>query len=284
MKYIVISPVKDEARNIERTLQSMVQQTLKPLVWVVVDDGSSDQTPELVKKYADTNDFVKLLKNERRSARQTGIAEVLAFNAGLEQVKQLDYDCVVKLDGDLSFEADYFEKLLARFKDNPKLGIASGVYLEEHGNGWKEISMPSYHASGASKVVRIKCWEDIGGFIAMRGWDTVDEIRAMARGWETTHFHELKMKHWKPEGVGMGMLRTCYMHGEIYYRTGGGKRFFVLKVINRLRSRPFILGGLAMFWGYLRTMLKRRELLVSKEEARCYRALLNRRLAGKVAK
>lgn len=284
MKYVVISPVKDEARHLERTLQSMAAQTVKPVLWVVADDGSSDASPDLVQTYAAANSFIKLVRNEKRSPRQTGIAEVLAFNQGLQHVKDVEYDCIVKLDGDLSFEPDYFERLLKEFERNPKLGIASGVYLEDRGAGWMEVSMPSYHACGASKMVRRKCWEDIEGFIAMRGWDTVDEIRAMARGWETTHFADAKLKHWKPEGVGMGMLKTCYMHGEIYYRTGGGMMFFALKVLNRLRHAPILTGGLAMFWGYLHALLKRRESLVSAEEARCYKKLLNDRLFGRLNK
>ena len=89
--------------------------------------------------------------------------------------------------------------------------------------------MPHYHAAGASKAVRRECFENIGGFITQRGWDTVDEIRARSRGWETTHFADLKMKHWKPEGTGMGLLRTSCMHGEIYYRTGGSRPVLYLK-------------------------------------------------------
>ena len=260
----------------------MVAQTAKPEVWVIVDDGSKDRTPEIIRRYAAGNSFIKLVENGRRSARQTGIAEVLAFNRGLEEVKNLDYDCVVKLDGDLSFEPGYFAGLVAHFAANPKLGIASGVYLEPDGADWKEISMPPYHAAGASKMVRRKCFKEIDGFIPQRGWDTVDEIRAVARGWETTHFPELRMKHWKPEGTGMGLLRTSYMHGEIYYRTCGSKLFLILKTLRRLAGRPFVCGGLAMIWGYLHAMIKRSEPLVNETEGRCYRALLNGRLAGKL--
>lgn len=281
MNYVVISPIKDEERHVEKTLQSMARQTVKPICWFIVDDGSSDQTPAIIQRYADQHSFIKLIRSAKRSARQTGIAEVLAFNAGYEMARQLDYDCVVKLDGDLNFEADYFERLLAKFQANPKLGIASGVYLEIHNGKEIEISMPFYHAAGASKVIRKQCFEAINGFVSQRGWDTVDEIKAMARGWETTHFTELKMQHLKPEGTGMGLLRTCFMHGEIYYRTRGGLLFFCIKVLHRLIYRPYLSGGAAMFWGYVNATLRRKERLVDEAEGRCYRALLNARLLGK---
>ena len=138
--------------------------------------------------------------------------------------------------------------------------------------------MPSYHAAGASKVIRKKCFEEIGGFIEQRGWDTVDEIRAIARGWHTCHFPKLQMKHWKPEGTGMGLLRTSYMHGEIYYRTGGSIFFFAMKTLRRLIDRPLFVGGMSMLWGYLHAFLRRRELLVTPDEGRCYRRLLTHRL------
>ncbi len=142
--------------------------------------------------------------------------------------------------------------------------------------------MPTYHAAGASKMVRRECFDAIGGFIPERGWDTVDEIRAMTIGWQTMHFPELTMKHWKPEGVGMGYLSTSYMHGEIYYRTGGGLCFPCAQGAKFASShRPIITGGLALFCGYLHSMLRRAQKLVTPDEARCYRALLNRRLLTK---
>lgn len=283
-RYLIISPVKDEGRYIEATLQSVTKQTHKPVRWIIVDDGSTDQTPDIIKRYAAKNDFINYVRNDRKSGRQTGVAEVVAFNIGLGLARDCSYDFIVKLDGDLNFEPDYFERLLGHFLRDPRLGIASGVYLELKEGEWREIEMPFYHAAGASKVLRKECFAEIDGFITQRGWDTVDEIRAMARGWGTTHFPELKMQHLKAEGTGMGLLKTCFMHGEIYYRTGGGFIFFVFKVINRLRYQPFLLGGAHMLWGYIKCALFRKPLLVTREEARCYRAALLNRVKSKLAR
>ena len=108
------------------------------------------------------------------------------------------------------------------------------------------------------------------------------QIQAIARGWRTAHFPELIMKHWKPEGSGIGSLRTNYMHGEVYYLTGGGPLFFVLKALHRAAQRPYLMGAIALVLGYLRTMVSGRPQIVSREEARCYRSLLNRRIISKL--
>ena len=260
----------------------MVRQSLKPVRWIIVDDGSSDRTAEIVEGYAREHSYIQLLRLAGGQARQPGARVVRAFNRGYEAVQSIDYEFIVKLDCDLSFEPEYFERLSEKFLADPKLAIASGVYLEApDGVTWREVAMPPYHAAGASKVIRRTCFEQIGGFVPARGWDTVDEIRAMARGWRTGHFRELKMWHWKPEGSGIGSMRTSVMHGEIFYRTGGSKMFFLMKVLHRLGRRPFLVGGLALFWGYLRSMVSHEERLVTVEEARCYRAVLKARLTGK---
>ena len=127
-------------------------------------------------------------------------------------------------------------------------------------------------------MVRRECFEAIGGFLAQRGWDTADEIQAMERGWTTTHFPLLKMKHWKPEGTGMGRVRTCCMHGEIYYRTRGGPFTFLLKALKRLKEPPMIFGSLAMCFGYFRAGIKRMPALVTQSEGVRYRKLLRARI------
>lgn len=278
-RYIIISPVKDEERYVELTLRSVICQTLKPVLWVIVDDGSKDSTPKIIQRYLSSHPFIRLVSNPHAGIRQPGSAVVRAFQCGYETIGEIDYDFIVKLDCDLSFEQHYFEHLLERFMEDPRLGIASGVYMEvgEDG-GWKEVVMPHYHAAGACKVLRKKCFEEIGGFIVAAGWDTVDEIRAISVGWKTGHFFELQMKHHKSEGSGIGTIRTSVMHGEIYYLTGGGKIFFLLKVLHRLGKKPYVVGALALAWGYMKSLWNRKAPLVTQREAMCYQNLLSERL------
>jgi glycosyltransferase involved in cell wall biosynthesis len=246
---------------------------------VIVDDGSSDDTPLIITRYAQRHPWITLLPLRRNGPRQPGSGVIRAFNAGRQLLDSAEYEFIVKLDCDLEFPPHYFADLLQCFRDDPRLGIASGVYVEQQRRGWVEVIMPDYHAAGCSKVVRRQCFEDIGGFVPLPGWDTVDEIRAQTRGWHTRHFRTLRIAHLKPEGSGVGMARTNVMLGAIYHGTGGGLAFFGAKVLRQtLVGRPFVLGGLAMLAGYLRAHLARSRRLVTVAEAEHYRRLLNQRL------
>jgi glycosyltransferase involved in cell wall biosynthesis len=278
-RYVIITPVRDEKRYVRHTINSVLSQSVHPVEWIIVDDGSSDGTGRILDKYAGEIDWIKVVHRTNQGFRAPGGKVVAAFYAGYDVLIDSRWDFIVKLDCDLSFEPDYFERLLGKFKQDEQLGIASGVYLEQNGTGlWKEIEMPSYHAAGACKVIRRRCFEEIRGFVAKAGWDTVDEIRAMSRGWRTGHFRDLQMKHHKVEGSGVGINRTSMMHGEIYFLTGGSKLFFLLKIIHRIGTKPYLLNALALSWGYLRAVLNRRERLVTPEEVKCYQALLHKRL------
>ena len=283
MSYVVITPVRNEAEHLARTIESMTGQTVLPALWVIVNDGSTDNTKEIAAAAAAQHPWIRVVHRPDRGFRKPGGGVIGAFYAGLDLCKNLSWDYVVKFDGDLTFGNNYFERLLAHFSSDPKLGIASGVYWESpDGFTWSEIEMPAYHAAGASKMIRRSCWEQIGGFVTAQGWDTVDEIRAMTRGWRTGHFRELRMRHWRREGTGIGLARTKAMQGEIYYLTGGGGLFFFLKVLHQMKSAPIFVGAIAMFWGYFRAAVSLRERLVTEAEAKCYRSLLNGRLFGKL--
>jgi poly-beta-1,6-N-acetyl-D-glucosamine synthase len=283
-RYVVISPVKDEERYIRTTLESIIGQTVRPLHWVIVDDGSSDRTPEIVEEYRQQHPWITLVRLARRSTRLIGFAEVVAFDAGRQMLPSDNYDFIVKLDGDLRIPATYFERLLERFEQAPQLGIASGMYQEKHGEMWRVVSMPSYHAAGACKVVRAKCFSEIRGFVFARGWDTVDEIRAQTLGWETCHFPDLVFDHLRSEGAARGSLFTGRLHGEVYYMTGGSWSFFLLKVLHRMVvGRPPVLEGVMLAAGFLKPWLLRRPRLVSAREAGFYRRALMNRMRSSVA-
>ncbi len=278
-RYLIVSPVKDEVRHVERTLQSVTRQTTLPVRWIIVDDGSTDGTSAILARHAQAHPWIQVVSREQTGPRQPGSAVMNAFYHGLAQADGASYDYLVKLDCDVELEPDYFEALLLRFEREPKLGIASGVYLEEGSRGWSAVCMPGYHAAGASKFMRARCFDEIGGFVRERGWDTVDEVRAQVKGWTTKHFAELRFRHLKPEGSGIGSMRTHVMHGDVYYLTGGGVLFLLLKAAHRMATgTPRVVGGMAMLYGYLRSWVSGRRRLVDADEARHYRRLLNRRL------
>jgi biofilm PGA synthesis N-glycosyltransferase PgaC len=283
--YVIISPVRDEEIYLERTITTVLRQTIRPRRWVIVDDGSRDQTPQMLQRYAEGHDWITVLRIERSGERQLGISEIQAFAAGYKLIEDMPLDFVVKLDCDVELPLDYFERLLSRFDQDEALGIASGSYLETEGDTWIAVPMPEYHAAGASKVMRAECFRQIGGFVPHRGWDTIDEIRADMAGWKTCHFPDIAFRHLRTEGAAAGPLETNRMHGQIYYLTGGNSLFLLLKVLHRCwHGRPFILGGLMMLVGFLWPLLSGAPRAVTDEEARSYRRILNRRLAERMSK
>ena len=280
--YVIVTPVKDEERYVDLTLRSVTSQTVLPALWLIVDDGSTDRTAEIVQRYAQQHSFIRLVHHPKAGVRGPGSPVIRAFEYGRALIGDIAYDFIVKLDCDLSFAPDYFEHLLTRFERVPRLGIASGVYLETDARGqWTQVEMPGYHAFGASKVIRRRCFEEIGGFPTAPGWDTVDEIRALDRGWATGHFTDLQVKHHKREGSGVGLLKTSKIHGEIYYATGGDPLFFLFKTLHRVTARPYFTSAAALAYGYLSAVVNRKPVLVTPSEARAYRRLLRQRLFGR---
>jgi glycosyltransferase involved in cell wall biosynthesis len=250
-----------------------------------VDDGSLDGTPEILRRHAERCDWIQILRIERREERASWAGGIYAFLEGYKLISAEDFDFIVNLDCDLELPEDYFERLIKEFQSDPSLGIASGLHLENGPDGWRPIVLPPYHAAGASKMLRRKCYNDIGGFVPSRGWDTVDEIRAQYAGWKTKHFPEVQFRHLKEEGTEIGSLRTQVLHGEVYFLSGGGIVFFLFKVLDRaVRQKPVLFAGLAMVWGYLRCWASGRKRLVGKAEARFYRRMLNQRLRAVAAK
>ncbi len=283
--YVVITPVRNEEKYVGKTIESMVNQTILPKEWIIVDDGSTDQTPLIIDEAARKHPWIRTVHRPNRGFRKSGGGVIEAFYDGYNALSFHDWEFIVKLDADISFASHYFESLLKRFVDDKRLGIASGIYLEMENDGVsRPVQMPPYHAAGACKVIRRKCFEDINGFVVASGWDTVDEIRAMARGWITRHFLDLPIMHHKPEGSGIGMIRTSVMHGRIYYRTGGGVLFFALKVLRRIGTKPYMLNAIALLLGHMMALIRRETLLVTEFESRYYRNLLRNRLKRQLRK
>src|SRR5438046_8085971 len=163
-QYIVISPVKDEERHVETTIRAVMNQTLRPALWVIVDDGSQDKTPEIVGRYASQLQWIRLLRLDRDTQRNLGWAEIRAFAVGYELLAGEEFDLVVKLDGDVDLPPDYFAHLIAEFHKDEKLGISSAECSEGRGTGWYSSSGHAYHAVGASTMVRAQRFKGIGGF------------------------------------------------------------------------------------------------------------------------
>jgi glycosyltransferase involved in cell wall biosynthesis len=255
-KYVVITPVRDEERYIEKTILSMAAQTVRPLEWIIVDDGSTDATGAIADRYAQQHSWIKVLHRANRGFRKAGGGVVEAFYEGLRLISRSDWDFLVKFDGDLSFDPRYFEKCFKYFAEEPSLGIGGGdVYHDIDGTLVLERN-PQFHIRGATKIYRKPCWEAIGGLIQAPGWDTLDEVKANMLGWKTRCFPDLKLVHHKFTGSADGTWGNWVKNGRGSYISGYHPAFMVVKCLKRALERPLFIGGLGLFYGFVSSYFK----------------------------
>ncbi|MFW5886944.1 MAG: glycosyltransferase family 2 protein, partial [Bacteroidota bacterium] len=255
--YIIISPVRNEEEYIEKTICSVINQTIKPLEWIIVNDGSTDKTPTIIQKYSKDHNWIKTI-NREKGQHEPGTGVVKAFYNGLEHVTRKNYDYLVKLDGDLSFEPDYFETLLERFASDPALGIASGKTYIPGKKGFILDPCPNNHVRGPAKMYRETCFNDIGGIPVVLGWDTIDENKAQMKGWKTKSFDDLKIMHYKPIGYKQkNTIKKELIAGERQYFLGYHPIFALAKGVAKTTKKPYIIGGMLNITGYMIAALKK---------------------------
>ncbi len=254
-RYAIISPCRDEAEFLQTTIDAIAAQTTPPTLWLVVDDGSTDATPEILARAAERLPFLRVLRRQDRGARAVGPGVVEAFYAGLETIDLDDYDYVCKLDGDLDLPPRYFERAFERFEADPWLGNLSGkVFLREHGKLIAE-RVGDENAVGMIKLYRVACFRDIGGFVRQVSWDGIDGHMCRMRGWiassvhdEEMNFVHLRLMGSSQDSIWAGRLRW----GRGKYFMGSAPYYVAAVAAYRMIERPFILGGLCIFWGYVR--------------------------------
>ena len=255
-KYVVISPVRDEEAYLRFTIESMLSQTVRPAEWVIVNDGSSDNSASIIDEYAGQYSWIHAIHRQNRGFRKSGGGVVEAFNDGYRVLHTSDWDFIVKLDGDLTFASDYFERCLDYFQRDARLGIGGGVicYIE---NGSKRFEpCPDFHVRGATKIYRRNCWDAIGGFWPAPGWDTMDEVKANMLGWGTRSFPELHLQHHRHTGTAEGIWNGLVKNGRANYVCGYHPLFMLAKCLRRLPHRPYLVGSLALFYGFVSGYLK----------------------------
>jgi glycosyltransferase involved in cell wall biosynthesis len=288
LQYALISPARNEEAFIELTLKSMIAQTHKPVKWVIVSDGSTDRTEEIVKKYAAEHDWIQLLCMPQRKERHFG-GKVTCFNAGWACLKDMQYDVIGNLDSDLSFEPDYFEFLLGKLECNPKLGLVGTPFRE--GNASYDFRFSSTdHVSGACQLFRRECFEAIGGYIPVKGGgiDVIAVLTARMRGWQTRTFPEKFIEHHRIMGSAKhNPVMSGLKLGQKDYMLGRHPLWQLFRSVYQLSRRPVIIGGVTLFAGYMWAMIRGLERPVSKElvefQRREQMARLKRFLTGKRA-
>lgn len=250
--YVLITPARNEAAFIEQTIRSVVRQTVLPLKWVIVSDGSTDGTDDIVKRYAAEHRWIELLRMPEHRDRNFA-AKVTCFNAGSEALKGMRYDIIGNLDADISFERDYFEYLLEKFKVDPNLGVAGTPFVEgDFQYDYRFVDIQ--HVSGACQLFKRECFEDIGGYQSIKsgGIDWVAVTTARMQGWETRTFADRTCTHHRKIGTGKSELITSrFRFGKQDYYLGGHPLWEVFRCIYQMKQKPYIVGGMSMLLGYV---------------------------------
>lgn len=262
-KYVIITPARNEDAYIEKTIEAVTAQTILPEKWVIVSDGSTDRTDDIVKRYEKNYDFIQLLRIESDCPRNFA-SKVYAIRAGIERLDGFEYNFLGILDADVSFEPSYYERVLTKFRENPKLGIAGGILSEPHAGEWtQQLTSTSWSVSGPIQMFRRQCYEDIGGYITLQkgGVDAVAEVMARMHKWEVRSFPDIKVLHHRPTGSSYGNILYNRFHiGIKEYSYGNHLLFEMAKCFWRVREKPYVFGSVfrlsGYFWAFLRRDLR----------------------------
>jgi poly-beta-1,6-N-acetyl-D-glucosamine synthase len=250
-KYLIITPARDEEQYIEKTILAVANQSVLPLQWVIVNDGSRDNTGAIIDHYAEIYPWITARHRPNRGHREAGGGVINTFYDGYVQVESLQWNFLVKLDADLSFSSDYFELCFAEFAKDPLLGIGGGGIYHEVAGELKLEENPKFHVRGATKIYKRECWDELGGLLQAPGWDTVDELKANMLGWTTRSFLDLRVSHYRFTGAADGAWNDCVKNGRANYITGYHPLFMLLKCIRRLTKKPYLSGSAGLMWGFL---------------------------------
>jgi poly-beta-1,6-N-acetyl-D-glucosamine synthase len=260
-RYVLISPCRDEAEYLQQTLTSVIKQTVRPARWVIVDDGSTDSTQAILAEYQARHDWISVVTRSDRGRRSVGPGVVEAFYAGYRVIDLDDYDYLCKLDLDLLLPPRYFEILMARMAADSRIATCSGkAYVMEGGRAVSERHGDDM-SLGMTKFYRVSCFKAIGGFVREVMWDGIDCHRCRMKGWIARSWDEpeLRFIHLRPMGSSEQSVYAGRMrHGFGQYFMGTGLIYMVASAASRMNQKPYVLGSLAMLWGWLQSALARR--------------------------
>jgi len=265
--YVLITPARNEAQFIDLTLRSVVAQTVRPLKWVIVSDGSTDGTDEIVEKYDVLHPWIELMRMPERQERNFA-GKVHAFNAGYARVRNLDFEVIVSLDADISLGTDYFSFLLGKLAVDPMLGLVGTPFQEPSGQIYDYRFVSNEHVSGACQVFRRECFEAIGGYVPVKGGsiDHIAVITARMRGWKTRTFTEMVCLHHREMGTAQrSILRSKFKLGIKDYAVGNHPLWELFRATYQMTKAPLVVGGMAVGLGYFWALLRGVERPISDE-------------------
>lgn len=258
LRFAVVTPARNEAPRIAATIAAMRAQTVRPERWVIVDDGSDDRTGDVARAAAQGADWIVTVRREP-SADPGFASKVRAFRRGLEALDGVDHDLLANLDADVTFDADYFERLAAEFANRTSLGVAGGrIVVDVDGHRHDHRSSPN-NVSGAVQCIRRRCYDDVGGFLLLErgGEDAALQITARSRGWEVDTIDELVVVHHGPVlNRQTSLLAAFWSRGIVNRGLGYDPAFMAVSSIYRFADRPYVVGGLAYFAGFMWALVR----------------------------
>jgi len=273
VKYVLITPARNEEAFIEKTLASMVAQTLVPERWVIVDDGSTDRTGAIVQAYVERYPWIELVQRPQRQDRNFA-GKAHAFNAGLEQVRSFQFEVIGNLDADISFEHDYFEFLLSKFAEFPRLGVAGTAMREANYDAVTDSFYNDNDVFGACQLFRRTCFEQVGGYTPIK-WGGIDWVAvrtARLKGWQTRSFRDKLFYHHRPMGATeANTWKARFDYGRKDYFLGNHPFWQVFRVSFQMMKRPYVVGGLLLLSGYFYSFASRIQRPVAPELLRFHR-------------
>lgn len=278
--YVLITAARNEENLIEKTIKSVIHQTILPLRWVIVDDGSKDSTSEIVSRYLGHHPWIELVRLPERPNRSFA-GKVQAFNVGYERIRNLGYDIVGNLDADVSFEPDYLEFLLRKFEADCELGVAGTVFVEDGYSSERQSFEGFHHVAGGCQLFRKQCFEQIGGFVRndAGGVDWIAVTTARMMGWKTRSFRAKSFFHHRHLGTAeRSVLAATFSYGVKDYYLGGHPIWELFRILYRMSRKPYLVGGIALGSGYGWAMLRRIKRPVSSELMRFHRREQMRKL------
>jgi len=281
LKFYIVIAVHNEEAFIKDCLSSLTTQTLLPEKIIVVNDNSTDKTPEIVEKIAKKFPALKLIQNQSSNQHMPGEKVVRAFNFGLQQL-DTNYDVICKFDGDLIFPKNYLETLASHYVQNPKLGMLSGHCYIQKNNKWIFENIASkVHTRGPLKSYRRACFKDIGGLQASIGWDTVDELIAVYYGWTFKTVAALKVKHLKPTGAHYSP-NARYLQGEALYKMRSGFAIAALSALKMALNKKKFIYFFNCMMGYFRAYKTKAKYIVTENQGKFIRRYRWRALKKKI--
>jgi poly-beta-1,6-N-acetyl-D-glucosamine synthase len=284
--YVLITPARNEEKYIDLTIQSVIRQTMLPHKWVIVSDGSTDRTDDIVKSYLSHYSWIELVRMPEHRDR-TFAAKVFCFRAGYARLAGTKYEIIGNLDADISFEEDYIEFLLSKFDQDPSLGVAGTPFFEESSGSYDYRFTNVEHVSGACQLFRRKCFEQIGGYSLIKGGgiDWVAVTTARMKGWKTRTYIEKKCLHHRTIGTGTGSVLSGWIkQGRKDYYLGGHPVWQLFRCFYQMFRRPFLIGGFALLYGFTAAFWDGTEKQVSQDLMEFHRgeqiARLRKALSG----